>query len=71
MKLSQWAKKQGITYRTAWEHFRTGKIPHAYKLGTGIIIVPDEENAEWVKAQQIKELQNDKKINDSNWPTTK
>lgn len=42
MKLSDWAKKQGISYRTAWEHFRTGKIPDAYKLQSGTIIVPDE-----------------------------
>lgn len=44
MKLSDWAKKQGITYRTAWEHFRTGKIPGAYKLDSGTIIVPDKKN---------------------------
>jgi hypothetical protein len=43
MKLSVWAKKQGIAYRTAWEHFRTGKIPNAYKLASGTIIVPDEK----------------------------
>lgn len=42
MKLSAWAKKQGVTYRTAWEYFRTGKIPNAYKLASGAIIVPDE-----------------------------
>ncbi len=44
MKLTEWAKKQGITYRTAWEHFRTGKIPGAYKLQSGAIIVPDERS---------------------------
>ena len=43
MKLSDWAKKQGVTYRTAWEYFRTGKIPNAYKLVSGAIIVPDEQ----------------------------
>ena len=42
MKLSDWAKQNNITYRTAWEHFRTGKIPNAYKLESGTIIVPDE-----------------------------
>ena len=41
MKLSHWAKKQGITYRTAWEYFRTGKLPMAYRLPSGAIIVPD------------------------------
>lgn len=43
MKLSHWAKKQGITYRTAWEHYRCGKIPGAYQLETGTIIVPDTD----------------------------
>jgi len=42
MKLSHWAKKQGITYRTAWEYYRTGKLPTAYKLPSGAIIIPDE-----------------------------
>ncbi|MBW1759269.1 MAG: IS607 family transposase [Deltaproteobacteria bacterium] len=46
MKLSGWAKKQGITYRTAWEHFRTGKIPGAYKLDSGTIIVPDKKSVQ-------------------------
>lgn len=41
MKLSHWAKKQGITYRTAWEYFRTGKLPMAYRLPSGAIIVPE------------------------------
>jgi predicted site-specific integrase-resolvase len=42
MKLSQWAKKKNIHYRTAWEHYRCGKIPGAYQLETGTILVPDE-----------------------------
>jgi putative resolvase len=41
MKLSDYAKSIGITYRTAWNHFRAGKIPGAYQLPTGTIIVPD------------------------------
>ena len=27
MKLSAWAKKQGISYRTAWRWFRDGRLP--------------------------------------------
>lgn len=42
MKLTTWAKKQGVTYKTAWNHYKAGLIPQAYKLGTGTIIVPDE-----------------------------
>jgi predicted site-specific integrase-resolvase len=43
MKLKEWANLNSITYRTAWEHFRTGKIPNAYKLSTGTIVVKDIE----------------------------
>lgn len=42
MKLSQYAKKVGVTYRTAWEMYKRGDIPKAYALKSGTIIVPDE-----------------------------
>lgn len=41
MKLSQFARLQGISYRTAWDHFHAGKIKGAYQLPTGTIVVPD------------------------------
>lgn len=42
MKLSEWAKRQGITYRTAWRWFRKGILPvRAYQTETGTIIVED------------------------------
>jgi len=41
MKLSQWAKKHGVCYQTAWNHFNSGKIPGAYKLETGTVVIPD------------------------------
>lgn len=43
MKLSNYAKKIGIGYRTAWNMYKAGKIPNAYFLPTGTIIVPDEK----------------------------
>jgi len=43
MKLSVWAKKKGIGYRAAWNQFKLGQIPGAYKLESGTIIVPDDE----------------------------
>lgn len=49
MKLSQWAKIQGIGYRAAWNHFKSGMIPGAYTLPSGTIIVPDSAQ------QEIKE----------------
>jgi len=41
MKLKDYAKLIGCTYKTAHNHFKTGKIKGAYKLPTGIVIVPD------------------------------
>lgn len=41
MKLSAWAKKQGIAYITAWRMFNNKQIPGAYQLPTGTIIVPE------------------------------
>ncbi len=43
MKLSQYAKQLGISYRSAWNMFKAGNIPNAYRLKTGAIIVPDSE----------------------------
>ena len=40
MKLSPWAKEQGIGYEAAWRMFRDGKLPvPAEQLPTGTIIV--------------------------------
>ena len=44
MKLSKWAKDNSITYRTAWQMFKQGLIPTAYKLPTGTIVVPEKIN---------------------------
>lgn len=41
MKLSDYAKKIGVTYKTAWNHYQAGLIPNARKLPTGIIIIDD------------------------------
>jgi putative resolvase len=43
MKLSTWAQTQGISYRTAWRWFKTGKLPViAEQTKTGTILVRDE-----------------------------
>jgi predicted site-specific integrase-resolvase len=40
MKLSVWAKTQGICYTTAWRMFRDGRLPvPAEQLATGTVIV--------------------------------
>ena len=41
MKLSQYAKELGVCYKTAWNLYTAGKIPGAYQLSTGTIIVPN------------------------------
>jgi predicted site-specific integrase-resolvase len=45
MKLSKWAQKQGVCYRTAWNLFKAGQIPNSYKLKSGTIIVDEEKSS--------------------------
>lgn len=42
MKLSTWAKKQGICYLTAYKWFKAGKIPGAIQYDSGTILVNDD-----------------------------
>ncbi len=40
MKLSEWARRNGITYKTAWKWFNAGILPvKATRLPTGTILV--------------------------------
>lgn len=40
IKLSKWAKQEGISYRTAWNWFRAGKLPvPAIQMPSGMILV--------------------------------
>ena len=41
MKLSTWAKQQGISYNTAWRMFNAKQIIGSYQLPTGTVIVPE------------------------------
>src|ERR1700745_1019827 len=42
MKLSQWGKEQGLTYKGAWRMWRAGQLPvPAEQLPTGTIIVKE------------------------------
>lgn len=50
MRLSDWAKKNNISYRTARRWFDDNKIPGAYRISERIIIVPDEDK----KSQETK-----------------
>ncbi len=44
MKLSEYAKKNSISYKTAWNHFKAGKIPGARQLPTGTVVVDEHDN---------------------------
>jgi len=47
MKLSEWARKQGISYKTAWKWYKEGKLPvPAYQTPTGTILVKVSEEKE-------------------------
>ena len=43
MRLSKWAKEMGFTYHSAYEMYKRGDIPNAYKLPSGSIIVKEEK----------------------------
>jgi predicted site-specific integrase-resolvase len=43
MKLSNWARQQGIDYKTAYRWFRAGILPASKQLPTGTILVDQEK----------------------------
>jgi len=45
MKLSDYSKKLGVTYRTAWNWYAAGKIPNAIRALSGSIIVLEGESS--------------------------
>lgn len=42
MKLSKWAKKHDISYKTAWTMYKAGKLNNAYMLPSGAIMIKEE-----------------------------
>jgi len=40
IKLSEYAKNKSITYRTAWSHFKSGKLKDAIQDDFGNILIP-------------------------------
>lgn len=52
MKLSEYAKKVGVRYETAWRWFKGGKIK-GYQIDTGTIIVTEERGQERVEREEI------------------
>lgn len=41
MKLSEYAKRNSISYQTAWHHFKQGLIPGARQLPSGTVVVDE------------------------------
>ena len=41
MKLSEYAKRNSISYQTAWNHYKQGLIPNARQLPTGKVVVDE------------------------------
>jgi putative resolvase len=43
MKLSAWARRQGVSYRTAWNWYKEGRLPvPAKQMPSGTILVQDD-----------------------------
>ena len=50
VKLSAYARKVGVHYRTAWRWFKAGKIS-GYQMDTGTIIITEDDVPE--RAQKV------------------
>lgn len=51
MKLSTWAKKQGLCYRTAWNYYKDGLL-NGYQLPTGTIIIEEKD----IKSDNVRAI---------------
>jgi predicted site-specific integrase-resolvase len=64
IKLSIWAKKNGYSYRGAYNRFNAGRIKGAFKNDTGRIVVPDEEGNHRLKTIVYARVSSHKQKND-------
>jgi len=47
MKLSDWARRNGVAYQTAWKWWKAGKLPvpaHQTHTGTILVEVPERQD---------------------------
>lgn len=56
IKLSKWAKEQGISYTTAYRWFKAGKIQNAEQADTGTIMVESFVSDAEKKLERIKRI---------------
>ncbi len=62
MKLSAWAKQQGITYQAAWKWWKAGKLPvDAEQMPSGTIIVKEQKTAQGSVALYARVSSHDQK----------
>jgi putative resolvase len=64
MKLSEYAKLHNVTYRTAWEWFRTGKIKNAVKDEHNNIIINEISNINYNDVAIYCRVSSNKQKND-------
>ena len=64
IKLSKWAKKNGYSYRGAYNRFNAGRIEGAFKNETGRIVVPIKENICPLKTVVYARVSSHKQKND-------
>ncbi len=64
IKLSIWAKKNGYSYRGAYNRFNADRIKGAFKNETGRIVVPDEEGNHPLKTIVYARVSSHKQKND-------
>jgi predicted site-specific integrase-resolvase len=52
MKLKEYARQQGVSYRTAWRWWKAGKLP-GHQMDTGTILIAPEAPPSGVSSQQV------------------
>ena len=65
LKLSEWAKKQGISYKTAWRWWKAGQLPvPVEQMPSGTIVIRDiARTEETVAALYARVSSSDQKNN--------
>jgi hypothetical protein len=53
IKLSEWAKRIGISYKTAWRMYEKGMVKNAMRLLAERVIVLEEERGDYTAAIEL------------------
>jgi predicted site-specific integrase-resolvase len=57
MKLREYCKNIGISYRTGWRWYKKNKIKGAYQTESGTIIIPENDNTQEKLDKILSEIQ--------------